>query len=115
MWDVFLQRFVLIVLICILLLLSVDSGFAATFGDMFTAIKGSVERFGDLIKLVFPVAGAVCIGVGVLKFIQNNPHDTFFDKAIWILVGGALLAFAAFAAASSESLGLSTGGSGLNF
>jgi hypothetical protein len=72
-----------------------------------------VTALGGLLKLVFPVAGFGCLGFGLFKFIQNNPQDTMFDKLIWVVVGGCLLAIAAFAAMSSESMGL--GGGTLNF
>lgn len=81
---------------------------AATFADMFKTLEGSVEAAKSLLTILFPVAGFGCLGFGLFKFIQNNPQDTMFDKMIWIVVGGCLLAIVGFAAMSSESMGLST-------
>lgn len=81
---------------------------AATFADMFKSLESSVEAAKSLLKVVFPVAGFGCLGFGLFKFIQNNPQDTMFDKMIWVVVGGCLLGIGAFAAMSSESMGLST-------
>jgi hypothetical protein len=84
------------------------SASAATFADMFSTLEGSVEALKSLLKVVFPVAGFGCLGFGLFKFIQNNPQDSMFDKLIWVIVGGCLLGIAAFAAMSSESMGLTT-------
>ena len=85
---------------------SVEPAHAATFRDMFVKLEDSIGALGDLLKLVFPVAGFGCLGFGLFKFIQNNPQDTMFDKLVWVVVGGCLLGIAAFAAMSSESMGL---------
>jgi hypothetical protein len=95
------------------MVLVASAAHAATFATMFDALKSSVTALGGLLKLVFPVAGFGCLGFGLFKFIQNNPQDTMFDKLVWVVVGGCLLGIAAFAAMSSESMGL--GGGSLNF
>ena len=102
----------LVVSLAVLVLVA-SSAYAKTFADMFGDLEGSIGAFGKLLKLLFPVAGFCCLGFGLFKFLQNNPQDTMFDKLVWVVIGGCLLAIATFAAMSSESLGL--GGGSLNF
>lgn len=107
------NRVSLLLLSALALMLMASPAHAATFADMFSKLEDSVKGLGTLLKLLFPVAGFGCLGFGLFKFIQNNPQDTMFDKLVWVVVGGCLLGIAAFAAMSSESMGV--GGGALPF
>lgn len=99
-------RSLLILFVVLSFFVVASPAMAATFGDMFTALGTSFTAFKAFMLIAVPIIGLCLVAFGVMKFIQNNPQDSMFDKGIWIIAGGILLAISGFAAVTSSSVGL---------
>lgn len=84
---------------------------AATISTMFSGMNDDAEAVGDFFKVAFLVVGFIVLGMGLYKFVQNNPQESNGQKAKMVIIGALLLAIGAVLNVVLETSGVGDQGS----
>jgi len=92
-----------------------SSGAHADIKSMFSGMNDDAEAVGDFFKVAFLVVGFIVMGMGLHKFIQNNPQESSGDKAKMVIIGALLLAIGAVLTTVLDTAGMKSGAGGIDW